>query len=337
MSSQALSAESDLPPLSEVLGIVRSNLPGIDEAELNQAAVEGLISKLQPRVALVTGNTNPPMESNGDAALVRRSAIYEEAFGFVRIGRVAAGLAEAFDEALSKLETTNKLKGLVLDLRFAGGDDYRAAAAVADRFMDAEKALVKWSDSTLRSKSKTNAIAMPVVLLVNQETAGAAEVLAGILRECDSGILIGTQTAGQAHLFREFPLSTGQRLRIATDAVEVGDQHALPVQGLAPDIAIAVSKEDEKAFFEDPFKVLPKLFAEAAKAGSNTVAGATNRPPRRRLNEADLVRMQREGVDLDLEINRAQELLEKKAVITDPALSRGIDLLKGLAVVQSRL
>jgi hypothetical protein len=103
-----------------------------------------------------------------------------------------------------------------------------------------------------------------------------------------------------------------------------------------PDIQISVNRKDERAFFEDPYRLPAKPFAQAARAGTNDLASgqSTNRT-RRRLNEAELVRMQRDGVDLESESMVAPST-PAGPVITDPALSRALDLLKGLALAYKR-
>ena len=111
--------------------------------------------------------------------------------------------------AFQQLGATNKLKGLVLDLRYTSGKDYEAAAAVADLFVSKERPLLNWGKGIVRSSSKTDAIEVPVAVLVNGQTAGAAEALAAVLREAGSGLVLGSRTAGQAMIAEEFPLKNG--------------------------------------------------------------------------------------------------------------------------------
>jgi hypothetical protein len=85
--------------------------------------------------------------------------------------------------------------------------------------------------------------------------------------------------------------------------------------------------------FADAYAVHP---AGAAELIATNLAGAsgTNRPPRRRINEAELVRAQREGREPGDETNRTARPEPPRPVVTDPALVRALDLLKGLALVQ---
>jgi len=167
--------------------------------------------------------------------------------------------------------------------------------------------------------------------LVNHFTSGAAEALAAVLRNKDVGLLIGTNTAGQASTTKDFTLKNGDTLRIAVSPVKVGDGEI--VERLKPDILVDVSPEDERAYFVDAYKALPR--PSAVSGGSTNVASLTitNRTSRKRLNEAELVRMLREGENPEEELARPG-LEAAKPIITDPALARAIDLLKALAVVR---
>jgi len=173
---------------------------------------------------------------------------------------------------------------------------------------------------------------------VNRQTAGAAEALAAALRQTGAGLILGGRTAGQAMVAQDFPLKNGDRLRIATGAIQLGDGSALSERGLKPDIAVEVSPEDERAYYADAFKAMEKtnLLASGSLSFTNLTSG-TNRLARRpRFNEAELVRERREGVsEADLTALRVRE--PEKPTVQDPALARALDLLRGLALVrQSR-
>src|SRR6185503_15388437 len=122
-----------------------------------------------------------------------------------------------------------------------------------------------------------------------------------MLRHREVGLLIGTNTAGEASMAREFSLKTGHRLRLAVAPVKVANGRELPFSGIKADIEVQVSPEDEAAWYEDAYKALPKPARLASATTNETSLSATNRAPRRRLNEAELVRMNKEGQSLDRE------------------------------------
>jgi C-terminal processing protease CtpA/Prc len=315
----------------EVYELLRGNAGSLSEKELNSAAVEGLLAKLSSRAWLIDPSKATAPDTN--VAPVSSTALFDENYGYIRIGRVSGRLPEEFSSALEKLSATNKVNGLVIDLRYATGNDYAAAAKVVDRFVGSEQPLLDWGKGMVKSTDKTNAFRQPVAVLVNQFTTGAAEALAAVLRMKDIGLLIGTNTAGQASITKDFPLQSGEVLRIAVAPIKSGDGDV--VERLKPDIQVEVNPDDERAYFVDAYKSMPR--PGAGGTGSTNIASlsVTNRSPRRRLNEAELVRMLREGENPEDEVPKLTRPAEPaKPTITDPALSRAIDLLKALAVVR---
>jgi len=337
-TASAQTAETNGPPaFKEVYDLIRAHLEGASEAELDRAAVEGLLSKLYPRVTLVTNESSSKTEI--ESPLLSQSRVFDDAFAYLRVERVGEGLSKKVSAAFNDLSASNKLKGVVLDLRFAGGDDYAAAAEVADLFLAKPQPLLDWGKGIVESKAKSDAIKFPLTILVNQQTTAAAEALAAVLRETGAGLVIGANTAGQASIGREFPLKNGQRLRIATTEIKFGNGANLSAQGVKPDIQIGVNAKDEKAYFADAYKILPKptnLLAGADVSLTNNAASGTNRAARRRLTEADLVRERREELNRELESAgvAARDKEPDKPTIHDPVLARALDLLKGLAIVR---
>lgn len=319
-------AASPGPEFEEVYELLRKNLAGVSEGELEQAAVQGLIEQLYPQVSVATNG-----RANTNAGTLAATSVIEGAYGYFRFGDIADGSGREFNAALKRVALTNRLKGIVVDLRLSGGSDYDAAAALADSFFSKRRPLADWGDGVRFSADKTNAISMPLAILVNNETGGAAEAFAGILRRSEIGLLIGDNTAGQASISREFVLKNGQKLRIATTPVKIAGAQAIDRKGLKPDIEVKVSAAEERAFLQDAYRAVPRMDRLAAAAGG--ASAGTNRL-RRRPTEADLVRMQREGADLESDFVSGREAgPNRPPVITDPALARAIDLLKGLSVV----
>jgi C-terminal processing protease CtpA/Prc len=323
---------NSFPQFDEVFRLLRANSGGISDAELNRAAVKGLLDELPSRVVLVTNSTDAASSSN----LLSKVSVLEKSFGYFRAGTIETNFDEKFESAYKDLAATNKLKGLVLDLRFAGGTDYSAAAKTADLFIKKEQPLLSWGDASANSSNKTNAISLPLAILVNHETSGASEALAAMLRDADVGLVLGTNTAGQASVFKEFPLANGQILKIASTPVKLGNGREIPANGLKPDIEIAVSASNEKAFYENPFREKQSLASTVTDTNNPAANSQTNRS-RGRLNEAELVRLHREGLSPDSDFllpESSAPAHPAKPVITDPSLVRALDLLKGLSVIQ---
>jgi hypothetical protein len=311
------------PPssLEALTTLIRSNLTGITEAEIQQAALRGVLDHFQGRVVLGELKSGP-----ASGALVTRTARYDEAYGLVRLGRVEAGAAARVRAAINGLSSNAPLKGLVLDLRYAAGGDYRAAAQVADLFVARAQPLLDWGAGRASAKTKKNAFTLPLVVLANAQTRGAAEALAAVLRRAAGALVIGSPTAGAAALFQQFTLPDGQVVHIASGQLKVGGE-PLPPGGVRPDITVEVNARDERAWFADPFKTVPVQ-----------VASTTAPPePRRRINEAELVRRMREGIPADDPAEPVDASTgPPKPVLRDPALARALHVLKAVTILQPR-
>ncbi len=324
-------ATNDAPDFAEIQSLLRGHLSGATETELNRLAVEGLLQVLHGKVTLV-GNGVTRAPSNFVA--LARSSLLESNVAYVRLAGFDKGLAAEVLQTVGHLTTSNKLIGLVLDLRFAEGDDYAAAAAVADLFQAKARPLVDWGSGSAAATAKDSNIKLPLGVLVNRETAGAAEALAAVLRETGVALLLGSTTEGSALITEEFPLKNGQRLRIATTPVKVADGLALTTKGVKPDIEVAASLELERNWLDDPYGTNRTGSLNTTVTSTNQVAG-TNRLARRpRPNEADLVRARRDGVPLDGELPEGRTSEPMRPLIRDASLARAVDLLKGLAVVR---
>ncbi|MDH7504466.1 MAG: S41 family peptidase, partial [Verrucomicrobiota bacterium] len=286
----SLDAMGQSPDFFEVYGLIKSNLVGVQQSELDQAAVEGLLDRLHGRVYLGTNGSSIASNAADQGTGVARTNLFAERFGYIRITNLSPKTPGAFVECLDQMSGSNRLEGLALDLRFASGIDYAAAGQIADCFFSEARALLRLGQETINSTAKTNAFTRPVAVLVNSKTTGAAEALAAVLREAGVGLLIGSKTAGRANIFKEFTLSTGQKLFIATALVKLGSGDTIQADGLAPDITVNVAADEEILYLEDPYR-RPKPDTLLASQSSGETLRSTNRPAR----EADLVRMRREG------------------------------------------
>jgi hypothetical protein len=317
---------NELPKLDDLLKLLREH-GAMSQAELDRAATAGVLSSLQGQVVLVTNTLQTNLNTQ---ASLSRSTNFDNGFFYFRIGEVKDDLSQQLGQKFQTMAARNKVKGVVLDLRYAGGTDYRAAGEVANLFVGNEEPLLSWGTESFKATAKTNVIEVPVAVLVNKQTGGAAEALAAVLRETQVALLIGSQTEGSASIFNEFALPNGQRARVAVAQVKVGKDKATPAQGLKPDILVNVSPDDERSYYEDAYKTFAKTTDSAT--GTNSLSAAkTNQP---RLNEAELVRQHKEGFNArDQVADQPFKDLDVRT-INDPALMRALDVLKGLAVVQ---
>jgi C-terminal processing protease CtpA/Prc len=265
---------------------------------------------------------------------VSKTSLFDGPIAYVRVTGVADGLDKAVREAWDSLGKTNQLAGFIVDLRYAGGTDYAAAVATAELFIKKEQPLLDWGQGMVRSKDKPELKTLPLAVLVNQQTAAASEALGAILREAGAALILGSRTAGQAMISQEYPLKDGQRLRIATTPIQLGDGSSLSSEGIKPDISVDVSSADERAYYADAFKELSRAGGGPGAIVSANSGTSTNRVRRPRFNEAELVRERRDGTLSDGDQAGAGSGDADKPVVRDPVLGRALDFLKGLNVIR---
>lgn len=319
------------PDFQEIYDLVHQHATGVSEAELNRAAVEGLLSALGPKVSLITNDMSG--NSSTELPAVSQAKIFDNDIAYLRISRVESGLAAAVRESYQQLSSTNHVNGIVLDLRFTDGSDYGAAAATVDLFVNKKQPLLNWNGGVLSSRENADAIALPVAALVNHATAGASEALAAMLREAGAALILGSRTAGAAMVTQDYPLKNGMRLRIASTPITLANGSSLPGDGIKPDIDVTVGTEQERAFYADEFLVVRQT-NELATASTNLEGGTNGAGEHVLFNEAELVREHRAGENPDEQIVKRALPEPKVPVVSDPTLARALDLLKGLAVVR---
>ena len=168
-----------------------------------------------------------------------------DGFGYVRISQFQSKTAENMVKAIDKLKSDNKgaLKGLVLDLRNNPGGVLNGAVAVSDAFLT--KGLIVYtegrvSDSKLRFNATPDDVldGAPLVVLVNQGSASASEIVSGALQDHRRAIIMGSQTFGKGSVQTILPLSNGAALKLTTARYYTPSGRSIQAEGIVPDIKL---------------------------------------------------------------------------------------------------
>ena len=174
-----------------------------------------------------------------------KSRMLEGDFGYVRISQFQSKTAENMVDAIDKLkkEAGGTLKGMVLDLRNNPGGVLNGAVAVSDAFL--KKGLIVYtegrvSDSKLRFNATPDDILdnAPIVVLVNQGSASASEIVSGALQDHHRAIIVGTQTFGKGSVQTILPLSNGTAVKLTTARYYTPSGRSIQAEGIVPDIEL---------------------------------------------------------------------------------------------------
>jgi carboxyl-terminal processing protease len=150
-----------------------------------------------------------------DAAYMATSKI-----GYIKVNKFAANTYDEFAEALKKLQK-NKLEGLILDLRGNGGGYLNAAIDMADEFLSNNKMIVYTQGNAsprrdFKATSRGSYEKGPLVVLMDESSASASEIVAGAVQDHDRGIVIGRRSFGKGLVQRQFTLLDGSQIRLTT-------------------------------------------------------------------------------------------------------------------------
>ena len=169
--------------------------------------------------------------------------------GYVAISVFSATTSDELINALNDLRAHGAQR-LIIDLRDNGGGLFNAAIDVAGQFVTGTIVIEAHRDKTeteFAPKSTGIALEIPLVVLVNQNTASAAEIFAGAIQDKQRGLLIGDQTYGKGSVQNILPLSDGSSLHVTVAEWLTPNRRQINGKGLTPDIVIARTPEDIQA------------------------------------------------------------------------------------------
>ncbi|HEX2140023.1 MAG TPA: S41 family peptidase, partial [Woeseiaceae bacterium] len=181
-----------------------------------------------------------------------RHELLEAGVGYVRISQfnetTPDELRESIDDLLADAQdrSARMLSGLVLDLRNNPGGMLDAAVGVADLFLDS--GVIVSADGRTRESRFTRRAARgdvlqgaSMVVLVNEGSASASEIVAGALQDHRRALIVGTTTFGKGLVQTVMPLSEGRALKLTTSRYYTPSGDSIHHQGILPDVVVESS------------------------------------------------------------------------------------------------
>jgi carboxyl-terminal processing protease len=167
---------------------------------------------------------------------------------YVKLRQFQEQTAHDLDQVLEKFGKDGS-KALVLDLRNNPGGLLTSAVEVTEKFVEDGK-LVVYTEGRVRNQNmrfsahaKKAYSTIPMVVLVNQGSASASEIVAGALQDYGRAIVVGTQTFGKGSVQTIIPLSDGSGLRLTTAKYFTPKGRSIHGKGITPDIVVEVPKD----------------------------------------------------------------------------------------------
>jgi len=146
--------------------------------------------------------------------------VYENGIGYVRLTGFTQKAASELKDVLLKMKEKNNLKGFIIDLRSNGGGLLSEAVDITSLFVEKNELIVstkgKTEDRTTIHRTRQAPVDMniPLVIMVNESSASASEIVAGALQDLDRAVIIGQRTFGKGLVQNVIPLSYNTQLKV---------------------------------------------------------------------------------------------------------------------------
>lgn len=248
-----------------------------------------------------------------------KSELLDKKYAYIRLAQFQAMTDKDMEQAITKLkeQSGGHLKGLVLDLRNNPGGLLDSAIQVSDAFLGSDRngkqEMIVYTQGRLPG-SKFTAVAKPgdilnnapMVVLINNGSASAAEIVAGALKDNKRAIILGTRSFGKGSVQTVLPLDEQRAIKLTTALYFTPSGTSIQAKGITPDIVI-----EEVS--------LPK------QNGKNNMLG---------FSEADLSG-HLQNANGSKKVNPDEATADEKKLLTeDYQLYAALTILKGLAIAE---
>ncbi len=210
--------------------------------------------------------------------------LLEPGYAYVRIRAFQERTIQDLKKVLESLHgegAQEPFRGLVLDMRDNPGGLLDQAVKVADEWLS--EGLVVYTkgrvDSQLhefRAHSQGTEPSYPIVVIVNEGTASASEIVAGALQDHSRALVIGVQTFGKGSVQTVYPLEAGNGLRLTTALYYTPGGRSIQEVGITPDIPVDAPERLAKVEAEQPEGELPRRVREQDLEGHFTQEDAAS-------------------------------------------------------------
>ncbi|MDA8168999.1 MAG: S41 family peptidase [Nitrospiraceae bacterium] len=234
----------------------------------------------------------------------------EDGIGYIKLTQFQEKSADEMAAALKDLHKQG-LRSLILDLRNNPGGLLNSAVDISSQFLPAGK-LVVYIKGRTGGKTEYRTFGqyptydtIPMIVLVNEGSASASEIVSGALKDWQRAVILGTQTFGKGSVQTVIPLSDGSGLRLTTARYYTPKGISIQNTGIKPDIEVklALYTKDGKPVKEHPIlrerDLKNHLDAASQKGKSEKLDEETEAIPFTELKEAD-----------DNQLQRAEDILK---------------------------
>lgn len=200
-------------------------------------------------------------------ANIQVSRILEDGIGYIRVIEFRENTAKDMDLAIENLKKEG-MSALIVDLRNNPGGLLDAAVKVTEGFIEKDKMIVytkgRQANQNMEflSRGAQPITDLPMVILINEGSASASEIMAGALQDHKRAIILGTKSFGKGSVQTVIPLSDGSALRLTTSKYFTPSGKVIHGQGITPDIVVEEGRIELAVSPEPKTKNHPEIFEE---------------------------------------------------------------------------
>ncbi|MEJ2093614.1 MAG: S41 family peptidase [Gammaproteobacteria bacterium] len=297
----------------------------LDDTPVKGLSLNDAISRMRGKpgtditLTIIRNGEEKPLVITITRAIIRvnsvRARTLEPGYGYLRISSFQANTGRDLRQELDRLSEENdyKLKGVVMDLRNNPGGVLNAAVEVSDLFLD--KGLIVYTEGRIKNSDlKFNARPLnvvrdlPIVILVNEGSASASEIVAGALQDHDRAVIVGQQTFGKGSVQTILPMADEAAVKLTTARYFTPSGRSIQASGITPDI------------------IIDKLTVERVEEDGNGI-----------VKEADLSghlenTQPVEETDAEVVEDEKPQTEKRRLSITDYELYEALNILKGMSL-----
>jgi len=237
-----------------------------------------------------------------------KSKVYDDQIGYIRIVAFQERTGNDLKKALREIDAkAHPLKGIVLDLRNNPGGLLNQSVEVSDAFLKtgiivSTRGRSKNMESKAVARDDGEEPTCPIVVLVNEGTASAAEIVSGALQDNGRAVILGAQTFGKASVQTVIPLEDGAALKLTTAKYYTPRGRSIQAEGITPDIVVKQIRPPEE-------KAEEKANAENHVLREKDLKGHIQSPTENNV-KADNVKKETDNLEKDNQLKNAIDILK---------------------------
>lgn len=253
-------------------------------------------------LTILRKNESKPLIFNLKREIIKiktiKSKMLESGYGYIRIAIFQEPTEKDLKSALDtiKRQSHGKLKGLILDIRNNPGGLFESTVQITDDFLDADKLkdnnLIVYTkgqsdESQISAKATPGELIpnIPLVVLINEGSASAAEILAGALQDHRRAVIVGTRSFGKGSVQTVIPIDKNSVIKLTTALYYTPLGRSIQAKGIEPDITVENLQIPEK---KSELEALQRINeANLIDHIENNVANATESTPNITTEDSD--------------------------------------------------